>query len=110
MVSASKPGTSSRTAVNLDLPPLNYHSTEDMDVEYGPALPPRLGTNPHNTSDQNASASEEPSKKVSDRHKKHCHSRSRYEVESRSDQFSEESDESLIPSTKPKKHSDKSKH
>ena len=34
------------------------------------ALPPCLGTDPHNASDQNASASEEPSKKVSDRPKK----------------------------------------
>ena len=114
-VSASKPGTSSRTAVNLDLPPPRHRTTiqtEDMDVDYGPALPPRLGTDPHHTSDQNASVSEEPSKKVSDRPKKHCHSRSRHEVESRSalDQFNEESDESRIPSTKPKKHSDKSKH
>ena len=114
-VSASKPGTSSRTAVNLDLPPPRHRTTiqtEDMDVDYGPALPPRLGTDPHNTSDQNASASEELSKKVSDRPKKHCHSRSRHEVESRSasDQLNEESDESRIPSTKPKKHSDKSKH
>ena len=38
--------------------------------------------------------------------KKHCHSLSRHELESRSasDQFNEESDESRIPSTKPKKH------
>ena len=43
---------------------------------------------------------------------KHCHSRSRHEVEPRSasDQFNEESDESRIPSAKPKKHWDKSKH
>ena len=71
-VSASKPGTSSHTAVNLDLPPLRHRTTiqtQDMDVDYGPALPPRLGTDPHNASDQNASASEEPSKKVSDRPK-----------------------------------------
>ena len=112
-VSTSKPSTSSRTAVNL--PPPRHRTTiqtEDMDVDYGPALPPRLGTDPHNASDRNASSSEEPSKKVSDRPKKHCHSRSRHEVESRSalDQFNEESDESQIPSTKPKKHSDKSKH
>ena len=114
-VSASKPGTSSRTAVNLDLPPPRLRTTiqtEDMDVDYGPALPPHLGPDPHNTSDQNVSASEEPSKKVSDKPKKHCHSCNRHEVESRSasDQSNEESDESQIPSTKPKKYSDKSKH
>ena len=56
-------------------------------------------------------ASESPSKKVSDKPKKHCHFRSRHEIESRSasDQSNEESDEPRIPSTKPKKHSDKSK-
>ena len=72
-VSASKPGTSSRTAVNLDLPPPRLRTTiqtEDMDVAYGSALPPRLGPDPHNTSDQNVNASELPSKKVSDKPKK----------------------------------------
>ena len=85
--SASKPGTSSRTAVNLDLPPPRHRTTiqtEDMDVDYGPALPPRLGPDPHDTSDQNVTASELPSKKVSDKPKKHGHSRSRHEIESRS--------------------------
>ena len=54
-VSASKPGTSSRTAVNLDLPPPRLRTTiqtKDMDVDYGPALPPPLGPDSHNTSDQ----------------------------------------------------------
>ena len=43
-VSASKPGTSS-TAVNLDLPPQRPRTsiqTEDMDVDYGPALIHRI--------------------------------------------------------------------
>ena len=43
--------------------------TEEMDVDYGPALPPRLGSDLQNESDQNSNASEEPSKKVSDRPK-----------------------------------------
>ena len=62
-------------------------------MDYGPALPPRLGPDPHDTLDQNVSASELPSKKVSDKPKKHCHSRSRHEIESRSasDQSNEES-------------------
>ena len=50
----SNPGTSSNTAANLDLPPprssTNIH-TEAMDVDVGPALPPRLVLNP-DTSDQ----------------------------------------------------------
>ena len=36
---------------------------------YGPALPPRLGSDPYNASDQNSNASEEPSKEVSDKPK-----------------------------------------
>ena len=100
-VSASKPGTSSCTAVNLDLPPPRHRTTiqtEDMDVDYGPALPPRLGPDPHDTSDQNVATSELPSKKVSDKPQKHCHSRSRHEIESRSasDQSNEEYDEPRI--------------
>ena len=111
---ASKPGTSS-TAVNLDLPPPRPRAniqTEDMDVDYGPALPPRLVLDQHDTSDQYVAPSELPPKKVSDKPKKQSHSRSRHEIESRSasDQSNEESDEPRIPSTKPKKHSDKSKH
>ena len=83
-----------------------------MDVDYGPALPPHLILDPHDTSDQYVATSELPPKKVSDKPKKHSHSRSRHEIESRSasDQSIEESDEPRIPSTKPKKHSDKSKH
>ena len=61
---ASKPGTSS-TAVNLDLPPPRPRTniqTEDMDVDYGPALPPRLVLDQHDTSDQYIATSELPPK------------------------------------------------
>ena len=114
-VSASKPGTSSSAVFNLDLPPprpTTNLQTEDMDVDYGPALPPRLASDPHNASDQNFNASDEPSKKVSDKPKKHSHSQSRHEVEPRSDsdQYNDESDVPRIPSTKPKKHADKNRH
>ena len=60
--SASKPGTS---AVNLDLPPprpTTNLQTEDMDVDYDPALPPGPGSDHQNFSDQNSNASEVPSK------------------------------------------------
>ena len=111
---ASKPGTSS-TAVNLDLPPPRPRAnpqSEDMDVDYGPALPLRLVLDQHDTSDQYVAPSQLPPKKVSDKHKKQSHSRSRQEIEPRSasDQSIEDSDEPRISSTKPKKHSDKSKH
>ena len=85
---------------------MSFHQTtlqtEDMDVDYGPAVPPRLGSDPHNASDQNSNASEELSKKVSDKPKKHSHSRHEVEPRSASDQFNDESDEPRIPSTKPK--------
>ena len=80
--SASKPGTS-QTAVNLDLPPLRRPRTtsnvEQMEVDYGPALPPLLGADHHNTSDQLSSPSEEPSKKALDRLKKHSHSHRKHD-------------------------------
>ena len=112
---ASKPGTSSNIAVNLDLPPprssTNVH-TEAMDVDYGPALPPRLVLNQQDTLDQYVDPSELPPKEVSYSHKKHSHSCSRHQADlgSASDQLNEDSDEPRIPSTRPKKHSDKSKH
>ena len=104
---ASKPGTSSNNAVNLDLPPprssTNVH-TEAMDVEYGPALPPRLVLNQQDTLDQYVDPSELPPKEVSYSHKKPSHSRSRHQVDpgSASEQLKEDSDEPRIPSTRPK--------
>ena len=79
-------------------------------MDYGPALPPRLVLDQHDTSDQYVA--ELPLTKVSDKPKKQSHSHRRHEIESRSasDQSNEESNEPRIPSTKPKKHSDKSKH
>ena len=109
---ASKPGTSSDNAVNLDLPPprssTNIH-TEAMDVDYGPALPPRLVLNQQDTSDQYVAPSEVPPKEVSYSHKKHSH-RQPVDPGSASDQLNEDSDEPRIPSSRSKKHSDKSKH
>ena len=67
--SASKPGPSN-SAVNLDLPPPRPHPTshvEEMEVDYGPALPPRLSADHYIASDQLSTPSEEPSKKASDR-------------------------------------------
>ena len=65
---ASKPGTSSKTAVNLDLPPPRPSTniqTEAMDVDYGPVLPPRLVLDQHESSDQYIAPSELPPKEVS---------------------------------------------
>ena len=84
-----------------------------MDVDYGPAVPPCLVLDQHESSDQHIAPSELPPKEVSYSYKKQSHSRSRQEIDpgsAASDQPNEESDEPRIPSTKPKKHSDKSKH
>ena len=60
--SASKPG-SSQAAVNLDPPPPSQprsaSNLEQMEVDYGPALPPHLGADHHLTSDQPSSPAEE---------------------------------------------------
>ena len=71
--SASKPTTSSQD-VNLDPPhprPRPTSHSEATEVDYGPALPPRLGTDhPHdNASDLPSSLSDEPSKVTSVRPK-----------------------------------------
>ena len=103
--SASKPGTSSQT-VNLDLPPLRLqptsHSIEEVEVDYGPALPPRLDADHHNASDQHSGLSEEPSKKAPDRPKKHSHSHKRHYIEPRSasHQCTDEFDEPRISYSK----------
>ena len=80
---ASKPGTSSKTAVNLDLPPPRSSTNiqaEAMDVDYGPALPPCLVLDQQDTSDQYVAPSELPTKEVSYSHKKPSHSHSRQEI------------------------------
>ena len=108
---ASKPGTSSNNAANLDLPPPRSSTniqTGAMDVDYGPALPPRLVLN-QDTSDQYVAPSEVPPKEVSYSHKKHTQ-RQPVDPGSASDQLDEDSNEPRIPSSRPKKHSDKSKH
>ena len=106
----SNPGTSSNTAANLDLHPprssTNIH-TEAMDVDVGLALPPRLVLNP-DTSDQYVAPSEVHPKEVSYSQKQSY--RHTVDPGCASDQLHEDSDEPRIPSTRPKKHSDKSKH
>ena len=65
-----------------------------------------------NVSDQNSNASEVPSKKASDGHKRHSHSHRKHDVgpRSASDQYSDESDQPRMSSTKPQKHADTSKY
>ena len=80
LVSASKPGTSSHTAVNLDLLPPRHRTTiqtEDMDVDYGPAIPPRLGPD---LIMHRIRMLVHPRNLLRRSRKKHCHSRSRHEV------------------------------
>ena len=108
--SASKPETSVDI---LDLPqlrPISNPPTEDMDMDYGPALPPGLGSDHQNFSDQNFNTSEVP--KPSDRPNKHSDSHRKHDNDPRSDldQCSDQSDLPRRSCTKPKKHADKSKH
>ena len=112
--SASKPGTT-QVAVNLDLPPPSQlwaaSNLEQMEVDYGPALPPHLGADHHMTLDQPSSPAEEPSK-ASVRPKTHSHSHKRHVADPRSasDQLTDESDEPRIASSRSKKDADKRKH
>ena len=108
---ASKPGPSSNIAAHLDLPPPRSSTnaqSEAMDVDVGPALPPRLVLN-QTTSDQYVAPSKAIPKDSSYSHKKQSH-RQTVAPSSTSDQLDEDSDEPRIHSTRPKKHSDKSKH
>ena len=108
---ASKPGLSSTSAAPLDLPHPRSGTNvpnEDMDVDYGPTLPPRLvSTQP--SSDQYVAPSEGHPEEVSYSHKKQSHKQP-VDPSSASDQLNEDSDEPRIPSSRSKKHSDKSKH
>ena len=85
-----------------------------MEVDYGPALPPRLGTDhPHdNASDEPSSLSDEPSKVPSVRPKNILTLTKRHDTEPRpaSDQYSCQSEEPRVASSRPKKHADKSKY
>ena len=107
---ASKAGPSSNSAAHLDLPPPRSSTnaqSEAMDVDVGPALPPRLVLN-QTSSDQYVAHSEAIPKDSSYSHKKQSH-RQTVAPSSASDQLVEDSDEPRIH-PRPKKHSDKSKH
>ena len=72
---ASKAGPSSKSAANLDLPPPRSSTnaqSEAMDVDVGPALPPRLVLN-QTSSDQYVAPSEAIPKDSSYSHKKQSH-------------------------------------
>ena len=86
-----------------------------MEVDYGPSLPPRLGTDQShhdNASDQHSGLSDEPSRVALARSKKHSHSHKKHDIEPRSptDQYSGQSDEPRVASSRPTKHADRSKH
>ena len=104
--SASKPGPS-----NKNLNPLSNNIVESMDVDYGPTLPPRLDSHDsrvNDTSGQPFSAFRLPSTLP----KKSSHSHIQYTValSSASDHYSDQSKDSRPAPSRPKKHSDKSKH
>ena len=93
-----------------DLAPLKTSAIEAVDVEYGPELPPRLDSYDSRVDDASGhpvSSVEEPS-----RPKKSSYSHKQYDVvpSSASDHYSDPSDDPQPASSRPKKHSDKSKH
>ena len=115
---ASKASPSSNSAAHLELispppppPPPPRLSTnaqsEAMDVDIGPALPPRLVLN-QTSSDQYVAPSEAIPKDSLYSHKKQSH-RQTVAPSSASDHLDEDSDKPRIH-PRPKKHSDKSKH
>ena len=107
--SASKPGPS-----NTRLDPPSTNTVESMDIDYGPALPPRLDSHGrvNDASAFNVSAVEEPSRLPSAQPKKTYHSSKQYAVapSSASDHYSDHSDEPRPAPSRAKKHTDKSKH
>ena len=87
-----------------------------MEVDYGPALPPCLGTDPSrrvdNASDQPLDIAKEPSRLPSTKVKKPSHSHKQLDIDpsSASDQYSDQTDDPRPASSRPKKHADKTKH
>ena len=61
---------------------------------------PGLGSDHQNFSDQNSNASEVPSKKASDGHKRHSHRKHDVGPRSALDQYSDESDQPHLPNPK----------
>ena len=109
--SASKPKPSD--SKNLD--PLKTSAVELMDVDYGPDLPSRLDSYDSRVDDASGhplNSVEEPSRVASTKPKKSSHSHKHYDVvpSSGSDHYSDPSDDLQPVSSRPKKHSDKSKH
>ena len=112
--------TSSATKTNapskdLDKPSQASSAIESMEVEYGPDLPPRLDSYSTRREDdlgQVRSSAEDPSKVALTKPKQSSHS-SRYQVvdpSSASDHYSDYSIDPQPAPSRPKKHSDKSKH
>ena len=109
--------TSSSSSPSKDLakPSQSSSALESMEVEYGPDLPPRLDSYSSRLEDDSAqvcSSGEEPSKVASTKPKQPTHS-SRYQVvdpSSASDHYSDYSVDPQPAPSRPKKHSDKSKH
>ena len=91
--SASKAGPS-----NTCLDPSSSNPVESMDVDYGPALPPRLNSHPSRLNDasgQHLSSVEEPLRLSSTKPKQSSHSLKQYDVvpSSASDHYSDQSDD-----------------
>ena len=104
--SASKPGPSNTR--------LSFNPVESMDVDYGPALPPRLNSHASrvDASGQHISSVEEPSRLSSTKPKKPSHSHKQYDVvpSSAPDHYSDQSEDPRPVPSRAKKHTDTTKH
>ena len=112
--SSSAPKTNAPSK-DLDKPSKVSSAIESMEVEYGLDLPPRLDSYTsrlENDSGQVRSSAEDPSKVASTRDKQSSHSFRPYNVDpsSGSDHYSDYSNDPQPAPSRPKRHSDKSKH
>ena len=112
--SASKPGPSNTRLDPPPPPPPSTNTVESMDIDYGPALPPRLDSHSRidDASGINVNSVKVPSRLPSAQPKKSSHSFKQYVVapSSVSDHYSDHSDEPRPAPSRANKHTDKSRH
>ena len=111
--SVSKPKKNPSHSKNLD--PSKTSAVELIDVDYGPELTPHLDCYDSRVDDASGhplSSVEEPLRVASTRPKKSSYSHKQYDVHLSSalDHYSDPADDPQPTSSRPKKHSDKSKH
>ena len=113
--SSSAPTKTNAPSKDLDKPSKNRSAMESMELEYGPDFPPRLDSSSSCLEDDSGpvlSSAEDPSKVALTRPKQSSHSSRPYTVDPRSasDHYLDYSNDPQPAPSRPKRHSDKSKH